>query len=145
MDDDGWGEPEPDAQPAQESKQLEKADSETPNPESATQPKAYVSTTPTQTDDQPIGNAELIPANIPPATSSQSINTVSNTTAAIPTPMADETEVAKAMNDSPPIAQVSPAYERLTLSIIFVPMLVSCGIFLLLWSVINGWFERLIF
>ena len=147
MDDDGWSEPEPDAQPAQESEPLEKADSETPDPapESATQPEAYVSTTPAQIDDQSFGDAALIPAKIPPATNSQSINTVSNTTAAVSTPVADETKVAKAMNDSLPIAQVSPAYKKLTLSIIFVPMLVSCGIFLLLWSVINGWFERLIF
>ncbi len=34
---------------------------------------------------------------------------------------------------------------NLTWSIIFIPMGISLGIFLLLWSVVNGWFERLIF
>ena len=42
----------------------------------------------------------------------------------------------------PPAATVT---SDLTLSIIFIPMAVSLGIFLLLWSVVNGWFERLIF
>jgi hypothetical protein len=41
------------------------------------------------------------------------------------------------------VASSSPA--NLTWSIILVPMAVSAGIFVLLWSVINGWFSRLIY
>lgn len=43
-----------------------------------------------------------------------------------------------------PIASSTPSY-GLTWFIIFVPMGISAVIFLLLWSVVNGWFERLIF
>lgn len=41
-----------------------------------------------------------------------------------------------------PIATISPS---LTWQIIFVPMGVSIVLFILLWSVLSGWFERLIF
>ncbi len=52
-------------------------------------------------------------------------------------------EVAK-VGPETPIASVTPA-SNLTWSIVFIPMGVSVVIFLLLWSVVNGWFERLIF
>ena len=44
---------------------------------------------------------------------------------------------------SPATVQAAPANR--TWQIIFIPMVASLGIFVLLWSVINGWFERLIF
>ena len=55
---------------------------------------------------------------------------------------------------SPVVAQAAPApastvvvakVPNLTWPIIFVPMAISVLLFLLLWSVVNGWFERLIF
>ena len=55
---------------------------------------------------------------------------------------------------TPVVAQAVPAaastvvvaeVPNLTWSIIFVPMAISVLLFLLLWSVVNGWFERLIF
>ena len=45
---------------------------------------------------------------------------------------------------STPVAATTPSY-NLTWTIIFVPMAISVLIFLLLWSIVNGWFERLIF
>ena len=56
---------------------------------------------------------------------------------------APEPRIAQ-ITPEPPVAAVTPSY-NLTLPIIFVPMAVSAVIFLLLWSVVNGWFERLIF
>jgi hypothetical protein len=53
-------------------------------------------------------------------------------------------QVAQTLPPSPPIAAIAPS-TNLTWSIIFVPMGVCVVIFLLLWSVVNGWFERLIF
>lgn len=53
-------------------------------------------------------------------------------------------QVAQTMAPSPPVAAVAPS-ANLTWSIIFVPMGICLVIFLLLWSVVNGWFERLIF
>ena len=57
---------------------------------------------------------------------------------------------------APPVAVATPAPTpqpvvvaktptNLTVGIIFIPMAISVLIFLLLWSVVNGWFERLIF
>ncbi len=52
--------------------------------------------------------------------------------------------VAKTISaPAPPVAAAKTP--DLTLSIIFIPMAISVLIFLLLWSVVNGWFERLIF
>jgi len=47
----------------------------------------------------------------------------------------------------PAAAQVTPvvASANLTWQIIFIPMGVSIVLFVLLWSVLSGWFERLIF
>ncbi len=53
-------------------------------------------------------------------------------------------QVAQAVPPSTPIAVATPS-ANLTWSIIFIPMAISLAIFLLLWSVVNGWFERLIF
>ncbi|MEM7785224.1 MAG: hypothetical protein AAF623_17880, partial [Planctomycetota bacterium] len=55
-----------------------------------------------------------------------------------------ETQVASASLPSASIPRKKPA-ANLTMSIIFIPMGISAGIFVLLWSVVNGWFERLIF
>jgi hypothetical protein len=56
-------------------------------------------------------------------------------------------QVARSAPASPPpaITPVAAARPDLTLKIIFVPMVVSIGLFVLLWSVLSGWFERLIF
>ena len=53
-------------------------------------------------------------------------------------------QVAQAVPPSTPVAAATPS-ANLTWSIIFIPMAISLAIFLLLWSVVNGWFERLIF
>ena len=52
--------------------------------------------------------------------------------------------VAKAVPAPTPTVVVAKV-PNLTWSIIFVPMAISVLLFLLLWSVVNGWFERLIF
>ncbi len=52
-------------------------------------------------------------------------------------------DVAPTIVETSPIAAV--AVPNLTWSIIFVPMGISLLLFLLLWCVVNGWFERLIF
>ena len=52
--------------------------------------------------------------------------------------------VAKAVPTPAPTVVVAKVPD-LTWSIIFVPMAISVLLFLLLWSVVNGWFERLIF
>jgi hypothetical protein len=46
---------------------------------------------------------------------------------------------------SVPVATVQSESNSTTWQIVFIPMLMSIAIFVLLWSVINGWFERLIF
>jgi hypothetical protein len=52
--------------------------------------------------------------------------------------------IAQPVSPPAPIAVAEPEY-NLTWLIIFVPMAFAAAIFLLLWSVVNGWFERLIF
>ncbi len=52
-------------------------------------------------------------------------------------------QIAQVVQPAPPVAAATPR-PGLTMTIIFVPMAISLAIFLLLWSVINGWFERLI-
>ena len=52
-------------------------------------------------------------------------------------------QVTQIIENTPPVAAASPP-KSLTLTVILVPMAVSVAIFLLLWSVINGWFERLV-
>ena len=78
---------------------------------------------------------------------SANVATVATTTAANPV-----SEVAAGGTAAPAIAgqpaapvaamQVS---RKLTLGIIFIPMAVSVVLFVVLWSVVSGWFERLIF
>jgi hypothetical protein len=54
--------------------------------------------------------------------------------------------VAQSMTSQPPAPVASVQVTRnLTLSIIFIPMAVSGLLFVVLWSVVSGWFERLIF
>ncbi len=71
----------------------------------------------------------------PPALVSSNTN---DTMAKAPVPDA----VASA---SAPVATVQTNAMATTWQIVFIPMLMSIAIFVLLWSVINGWFERLIF
>ena len=52
-------------------------------------------------------------------------------------------QVAQSVTPAVPVAATTPA--NLTWPIILIPMAISVAIFLLLWSVVNGWFERLIF
>lgn len=96
------------------------------------------------------GSAERIPANLPPEIDNQSVETVSGSMATPePRPIEpkadEETTVAQSTIGSGPVAQSETVSENLTWSIIFIPMVLCGGIFALLWSVINGWFERLIF
>ena len=53
-------------------------------------------------------------------------------------------EIAQANMATAPVAMVNSGTSR-TWQIILIPMAVSMVIFLLLWSVFNGWFERLIY
>ena len=53
--------------------------------------------------------------------------------------------VAKATPAAPASTTVVAAAPRLTWQIILIPMGMSVLLFILLWSVLNGWFERLIF
>jgi len=52
-------------------------------------------------------------------------------------------ETTPSITETAPVAAITPTNS--TWMIVFVPMGVSVLIFLLLWSIINGWFERLIF
>ena len=55
------------------------------------------------------------------------------------------TQIAR-VNPAPvPVAPVVAVSPNLTWQIIFIPMGVSVVLFVLLWSVLSGWFERLIF
>ena len=160
---------ESDGTPAEKSEEVEKAGSETRNlaPESAGQSQTYVFTARNQVGnqieesdqvdetadartadmipDQSVGDAQLIPADITPDADTQAIETVSNSAAVAAERMTKETKVANTTVGSAPVAQAAPTYGNWTLPIIFVSMLISGGIFVLLWSVIHGWFERLIF
>lgn len=67
----------------------------------------------------------------------------------VPNSSANRGEVIPFADVAPTIVETSPiaavAVPNLTWSIIFVPMGISLLLFLLLWCVVNGWFERLIF
>lgn len=69
-----------------------------------------------------------------------STSVTSNQSAAV-----DGSAVARATQVPAPKAPVAAVTPRLTWQIIFVPMGVSVVLFILLWSVLSGWFERLIF
>ncbi|MFK7769380.1 MAG: hypothetical protein AB8B55_19310 [Mariniblastus sp.] len=61
--------------------------------------------------------------------------------------LAQQTQPKQVAQSAPvpaPVAAVDPT-PNLTFQIIFIPMCCSVVIFVLLWSVVNGWFERLIF
>lgn len=55
------------------------------------------------------------------------------------------TQVARVNSAPAPMAPVVAVTPNLTWQIIFIPMGVSVVLFVLLWSVLSGWFERLIF
>ena len=84
----------------------------------------------------------------PPVNSEPSVNPIpstfvsSNSTESLSQPV--ETQVAQSVTPEPNLVAATPQV-NLTLPIIFVPMVISGIIFILLWSVVNGWFERLIF
>ena len=59
-------------------------------------------------------------------------------------PDVESRKIAQASTAATPVAMVSSGAGR-TWQIILIPMFASMVIFLLLWSVFNGWFERLIY
>lgn len=91
-------------------------------------------------------DSEVIPisSEIVTPMNSELVNTVSNTMAAPSLPV-DSPQVAQQPAEAGPVAQASMLYNDSTWFIIGVPMFISGMIFVLLWSVINGWFQRLIF
>ena len=58
-------------------------------------------------------------------------------------PVAATVSSEEALSVITPVAQAGPSIK--TWKIVIFPMLISAGIFILLWSVISGWFERLIY
>lgn len=107
--------------------------SEDPNLVSLEQPNAV-----NDSNVVPISSEIVTPMN------SELVNTVSNTMAAPSLPVAPP-QVAQQPTQVAPVAQASMLYNDSTWFIIGVPMFISGMIFVLLWSVINGWFQRLIF
>ncbi len=85
-----------------------------------------------------------IPSEIVTPVNSELVNSVSNTTAAPSLPI-ETPQVAQQPGEVAPVAQAPMLYNDSTWMIICIPMLFSGMIFVLLWSVINGWFQRLIF
>ena len=67
---------------------------------------------------------------------------VSSTSDSMANPV--EAQVAQTVTPQPAVPTAAVSTD-ITWAIIFVPMGISIVIFLLLWSVVNGWFERLIF
>ncbi len=91
--------------------------------------------------EMPVTGNKTMTKSIPTANRDDSTfvsNSSANRGAAIPV-----ADVAPTIVETSPIAAV--AVPNLTWSIIFVPMGISLLLFLLLWCVVNGWFERLIF
>ena len=81
-----------------------------------------------------------------------STNVATMIPAAAANPAAAPAEVASGGSVAPSIAAQPTApvaamqvTRKLTLAIIFIPMAVSVVLFVVLWSVVSGWFERLIF
>ena len=86
------------------------------------------------------------------ASATNSFNSASVVTMAPTAPANFASEIASGGSVAPPIAAQPPApvaamqvSRKLTLGIIFIPMAVSVVLFIVLWSVVSGWFERLIF
>ena len=70
---------------------------------------------------------------------------VSNSGATVtPEVKVESPKIAQAATAATPVAAATTGLER-TWQIILIPMAVSLIIFVLLWSVFNGWFERLIY
>jgi hypothetical protein len=84
---------------------------------------------------EPAPEANFAPE--PNSSPTEFVSTMAEPMSASPAPV-----VSPAVTPTPPVAAAAPS---LTWSIIFIPMAVSAAIFLLLWSIVNGWFERLIF
>ena len=82
-------------------------------------------------------------ANIVPEPNLESSALVSKTADSMAA-QSNPAQIAQSVTPSSPIAATTPSYE-LGWQIILIPMAASVAIFLLLWSVVNGWFERLIF
>ena len=95
---------------------------------------------PVNVADEPAGVGKLTGLNAqpnsPPGTF---VSTGADSMSAQPTPV-----VAQAV-PAPVATPVVAKVPDLTWPIVFIPMAISILIFLLLWSVVNGWFERLIF
>ena len=96
---------------------------------------------------EPADSDEIAQAIAVNSLDSANVAKVATTTAANPA-----SEVASAGTAAAAIAAQPPApvaamqvSRKLTLSIIFIPMAVSVVLFVVLWSVVSGWFERLIF
>lgn len=85
-----------------------------------------------------------IPSEFTTPVNSEMVSSVSNTTAA-PTLPAETAQVAPQPLEVAPVADTSMLYTDSTWLLVGVPMMFSGMIFVLLWSVINGWFQRLIF
>ena len=90
------------------------------------------------------GNVAPISSEMETPANSEMVSTVSNSMAAPSLPV-NSPQVARQPAEAAPVAQASVLYNNSTWLIIGVPMFVSGVIFVLLWSVINGWFQRLIF
>lgn len=86
-------------------------------------------------DEKTLTKAEPLPDNTIPV-DSMAEKVISN-------PATDPVQVAENLAAPTPVASVAKQ-PGLTLMVIFIPMAFSVAIFLLLWSVISGWFERLI-
>lgn len=96
---------------------------------------------------EPAEASEIAQASAVNSFDSSSVVKIAPTTAANPSPNASPTgPVAQSMATQPPAPVAAMQVTRkLTLSIIFVPMAVSGLLLVVLWSVVSGWFERLIF
>ncbi len=96
---------------------------------------------------EPVDTSEIAQTSAANSFDSSSVATIAPSTAANPSPDALPTgPVAQSIATQPPAPVATVQVTRkLTLSIIFVPMAVSGLLFVVLWSVVSGWFERLIF
>lgn len=94
--------------------------------------------------DESIDSAvQQIPSEVVTPANTETVHTVSNTMAAPALPV-ETPQVAQQQTEVAPVAQSSTVYNH-AYGIIFIPMLCSAIIFVLLWSVFHGWFQRLIF
>ena len=99
-----------------------------------------VTTSATETIDLPAQPGDLPDLEVQTNSQPQTfVSTETGSMSAQPTPV-----VAQAV-PTPAATAVVAKVPNLTWPIIFVPMAISVALFLLLWSVVNGWFERLIF